>query len=143
MGSLESDFDGLKMALFEHCDRKDTGTLFVATDDNRSAQIVLFKGTLQGVACSGECNSTALKALASLTRLKFSFTPELIYPVPETLLPEQGQALLEVLGYQPGRTVTAAPEPTPSPRARSSTPRVENPHGSVTLRVYRGQVIRG
>jgi len=143
MGSLQTDFDGLKLAVFAHCDRGDTGTLFVATGDNRSAQIVLFKGGLQGIACSGEYNADALKSLAEQSQLKCSFTPDLVYPVPETLLPEQGQALLESLGYQPGKTVISASEPATASRGRSEEVAAKRPPSSVTLRVYRGQVIRG
>lgn len=146
MGSLQTDFDGLKLAVFAHCDRGDTGTLFVATGDNRSAQIVLFKGGLQGIACSGEYNAEALSSLAEQSQLKCSFTPELVYPVPETLLPEQGQALLESLGYQPGKAVISASEQASEPArvsaGRAGSAATKSPPSSVTLRVYRGQVIR-
>ncbi len=135
MGSLATDFSGLKRSLFELIGQQATGTLFVATVDNHSAQIVLSRGQLLGVAHNGRCNEAALAQLAAMTPLRFSFTPELIYPLMETLLPEQAEQLLQKLGYPvvpavETRRVEKA-EAAPSPVASGTT-----------LRVYRGRVIQ-
>ncbi|GAA0792599.1 hypothetical protein [Marinobacterium sediminicola] len=136
MGSLSADFSGFKTTLFELVDERATGTLFVATADNHSAQIVLSRGQLLGVAHHGMHNETALEQLAAMTPLRFSFTPELIYPLTETLLPEQGDRLLNTLGY---RKSSEHEERWHQNKAGLSAPVTS----STTLRVYRGRVIQG
>ncbi len=138
METGSAGFDALKKALFTRLDAGTTGTLFVATDDNHAAQIVLFKGQLLGLAYAGTSNADALSALMHLKTLRFSFTPELVYPLADTLLPDQSQRLLQGIGYRPQpKQVEAQPQPAPEPEPAEAAPR------SKTLRVYRGQVISG
>ncbi len=134
-----ANFKTLKQALFSRLDAQETGTLFVATDDNHAAQIVLFKGQLLGLAYAGMSNADALVALQSLPGLKFSFTPELVYPLADTLLPEQAQMLMRGIGYQPKQLEPEeeAPVEVAEPEVLEEAPR------SNTLRVYRGRVISG
>ncbi|GAA0694965.1 hypothetical protein GCM10009104_23150 [Marinobacterium maritimum] len=136
MASRAADFSGLKTSLFELIGQKATGTLFIATVDNHAAQIVLSRGQLLGVAHNGLCNEAALSQLAVMAPLRFSFTPDLIYPLMETLLPEQAEPLLLKLGFSAAPAIekhrVEVVEPAPSPVASSAT-----------LRVYRGRVIQG
>lgn len=96
----ESPLYGLWKTLFHNCEAGNTGTLFIATDQNRSGQIVVHKGRLIGAAYNGEYNLSALMALSYLQDARFSYSPDLIFPVPETLLPEESALLLEQLGFQ-------------------------------------------
>lgn len=137
MGSRTADFGGLKQAVFELIDQRATGTLFVATAENHAAQLVLFKGQLQGIAYAGVYNQAAVNQLAALGQLRFSFTPELIYPVAETLLPEQAELLLHQLGYREPKPPVPAGPAAPA----DSEPTAEQPRQ--TLRVYRGRVMVG
>ncbi len=136
MNSRAADFSGLKASLFELVEQGASGTLFVATADNHAAQIVLSRGQLLGVAHNGMHHQRALAQLAAMAPLRFSFTPELIYPLPEALLPEQAEQLLQGLGYgllpaaEHHQAERAEPVPPPEPV-------------STTLRIYRGRVIQG
>jgi len=145
MGTLAADFSALKASLFERVRQKASGTLFVATVDNHAAQIVLSRGQLLGVAHNGLCNESALNQLAATAPLRFSFTPELIYPLMETLLPEQAEQLLQRLGYSEadGETSTAELEAEPEIEPQAE-PADEPPAAAAgkTLRVYRGRVIQ-
>lgn len=96
----ESPLYELWKTLFYNCEAGSTGTLFIATDENRSGQIVLHKGRLIGAAYNGEYNLTALMTLTYLQDARFSYTPDLVFPIPETLLPEESALLLEQLGFQ-------------------------------------------
>ncbi|MBR9829081.1 MAG: hypothetical protein GYB41_10615 [Oceanospirillales bacterium] len=135
MSHITANFNGLKNTLFALVDKGASGTLFVATEDNHAAQIVLFKGRLQGAACNGCCNVAAFDRLATMAELRFAFTPELIYPVADTLLPEQGDQLLQQLGYVlPVKMLEDdAGCDLLGPAAQPQQ----------TLRVYRGRVITG
>ncbi len=137
MGTLAADFGGLKVTLFDLVRQKSTGTLFVATVDNHAAQIVLSQGQLLGIAHNGQYSEAALAQLAAMTPLRFSFTPELIYPLMETLLPEQAEQLLQRLGYS---AAPAVDKPRPERKAEPTPPQAST---SSTLRVYRGRVIQG
>jgi len=140
METGSADFAIFKTELFSRLDNSATGTLFVATGDNHAAQVVLFKGQLLGVAYCGRVNAAALTELSRLPGMRFSFTPELIYPLTETLLPAESRQLLMAMGYEPCETSPAADEApvieaAPEPAAKA--PR------RGTLRVYRGRVISG
>lgn len=137
MGSLEADFSRLKASLFELIGQGATGTLFVATVDNHAAQIVLSRGQLLGIAHNGLSNDAALRHLAAMAPLRFSFTPELIYPLMETLLPEQAEQLLQNLGY--GVTSAVDSGRVEVEEQEQAVPAVDT---GATLRVYRGRVIR-
>ncbi|WP_370298284.1 hypothetical protein [Pontibacterium sp.] len=114
--------------LFYNCETGNTGTLFIATDQNRSGQIVLHKGRLIGAAYNGEYNLSALMALSYLQDARFSYSPDLIFPVPETLLPEESALLLEQLGFQ---DYLNEPVSTPEPLAPpTDIPRAEHPDTS-------------
>lgn len=114
MSHLTTDFSGLKSTLFALVDKGASGTVFVATEDNRASQVVLLNGRLQGAACNGLYNVAAFDVLAAMAELRFSFTPELIYPVVDSLLPVQGERLLQQLGYSHPRLETEGFTLTPT-----------------------------
>lgn len=116
--------------LFYNCEAGNTGTLFIATDQNRSGQIVLHKGRLIGAAYNGEYNLSALMALSYLRDARFSYSPDLIFPVPKTLLPEESALLLEQLGFQDYLDEPVSkPEPVEVPEIPSHD---EHPHVSIS-----------
>ena len=88
-----------KNSLFTCCREKGSGSFFLATSDNRSAQVVLHQGNLIGVNYADMPASDALQALFAMSELRHSFQHELIYPVRETLLPDEATALLEGFGF--------------------------------------------
>jgi len=139
MGTLAADFGGLTAQLFELVQLRATGTLFVVSADNHAAQVVLSKGQLLGIAYNGLHNENAVAQLASLAPLRFSFTPELIYPLMETLLPDQAEQLLERLGYRDTPAVAHPLVEEDEPTASVAAP----DRSRAPLMVYRGRVIQG
>ncbi len=96
----DSPLYSLWLELFEHCHAGNTGTVFIATKENRSGQLVIHRGHLIGAAYGGEYNFQALSALSLLDNARYSYTPDLIFPIPETLLPDDATTLLDQLGFQ-------------------------------------------
>ena len=96
----DSPLYSLWLELFEHCHAGDTGTVFIATQENRSGQLVIHRGHLIGAAYGGEYNYQALSALSVLDNARYSYTADLIFPIPETLLPDDATILLDQLGFQ-------------------------------------------
>ncbi|GGB94436.1 hypothetical protein GCM10011352_20610 [Marinobacterium zhoushanense] len=97
--STPTDVLALWNALFETCHQERSGTFFLACADNKSGQVVLHNGHLIGICYAGEYGERAIDRLTVTQQLRFSFTADLIFPVAETLLPEQAAALLRGLGY--------------------------------------------
>lgn len=134
MGNTAASFDTFKTTLFKLCDQGATGTLFIVTVDNHAAQVVLAAGRLAGIACKGLYHAAALAELAGMVRLRFSFTPDLIYPLEYPLAAGQSEVLLHGLGY----AATAVTEGRPVATA-GSAPQAVSPVRP--LRIYRGRVI--
>ncbi len=130
--STPNETEALWHALFDHCESKRSGTFFLACADNKSGQIVLHNGQMLGLTYAHENGDQAVDGLNNAQGLKFSFSADLIFPLQETLLPDQAQALLKRLGiaeYQ-----QESPEP-------AETAAVEAP--SKPVRIYRGRVVQG
>ncbi|TCK08403.1 hypothetical protein [Marinobacterium mangrovicola] len=130
--NMANETEALWHALFDHCESERSGTFFLACADNKSGQIVLHNGQILGLTYAGETGDQAVKALNLASALRFSFTADLIFPLQETLLPEQAQALLLQLGiadYQNSQPETV------------EQPKVSAPRRSV--RIYRGRVVQG
>lgn len=120
--------------IFNHCRQASTGTIFVVTGENRSGQIVIHKGQLIGIAYGGDANMQALKQLALQKSLRHSFTPQLIFPVAETLVPETAGQLLKAMGFvehhQPVHKTPKEPKQA-QPAVKQDKP----------VRIYRGQIV--
>lgn len=139
----DSPLYSLWLDLFKHCDEGDTGTLFIATTENRSGQLVIHRGHLIGAAYGGKYNFQALSALSVLDDARYSYTPDLIFPIPETLLPVDAKTLLDQLGFQhylqdlanPTSTDAVAAETlTTSPASDSpESDKTENPPAPPTI----------
>lgn len=135
MGTLIAT-DSLWQAVLEHSVCERTGTFFLACAANKSGQIVLNKGQLLGITYAGETGKEAVAALKQAKALRFSFNDDLIFPVQETLLPDQSEALLNGLGlaeYAKEHPSVAAQEKTEVPPMEAKKP----------VRIYRGRVVQG
>lgn len=134
-----SELQNLYEAIFSKCHQQATGTFFLASDSNRSGQVVLHQGTLLGISYGGDYNRKAVESLLQQSSLRHSFTAELVYPVAETLLPDSAEELLLEMGMA---AMPAAndepviePEPAPEPEPESA------PQSKRSVRIYRGQIV--
>lgn len=128
----------LYQAIFTYCEQSATGTLFLVTAENRSGQVVFHQGQLLGLSYGGEHSEKALEGLYQQTSLRQSFTNNLIFPLPETLLPEDSVALLEVMGISQS-LAKAEDTDSPEPVVDAVTEKVSKPK---SRRIYRGQVVQ-
>ena len=87
-------------SLFECCRDAKTGSLFIATKENKAGQVVVKDGILVGIAYAGLCNHEAVEKLESVGELRFSFTPGVQFPLKETLTEEASAELLQAMGYE-------------------------------------------
>lgn len=122
----------LYLDIFAKCSSAVSGTWFLASEENRSGQVVIHNGQLLGISYGGEANSKALESLLKLQTVRHSFTPELIYPVPETLFPEDARDLLEMMGWEDSKGTQQ--HETVEEKA------IDVP-ATKTVRIYRGQVV--
>jgi len=136
------DAKGTWKPLFAYCEDKRTGTLFIATHENKAGQIVLSLGRLVGVAYSGLVNEQAISKLtdiASTSELRFSFSSDLQYPLIYVLDASESEALLKEMGY------VAAPEPQVALMEMDSSSDTEEvlpeAKSRKSERIYRGQKV--
>lgn len=130
----------LYQTIFTYCKESATGTLFLVTAENRSGQVVFHQGALLGLSYGGESNERALIGLLEQPSLRQSFTDNLIFPLSETLLPEDSIALLEAMGMMASQgyediEVIEHPETIVENAAETITK-------PKTQRIYRGQVVK-
>ncbi len=130
--SIPNETEALWYALFDHCKSERTGTFFLACADNKSGQVVLHNGQILGLTYAGENGEPAVEALNQARGLRFSFTDDLIFPLQETLLPDQAQTLLRQLGMADSQ----GPQLEPAVQEKTEVPRR-------SVRIYRGRVVQG
>ncbi len=87
-------------SLFKHCLEQATGTLFIATEDNRSCQIVLKQGALTKVSYGQDKDHSALNLLKSLNTGRYSFSSNLILPMDDAATIENSAEALNFLGFE-------------------------------------------
>lgn len=122
--------------IFSYSQQPSTGTLFLATDENRSGQVVFHQGALLGVSYAGEANHRAISLLAEQSSIRLSFTENLIFPLPETLLPEDSSEMLLLMG------LAAEPEKAPQTEVLQAAVEPIAETRPKKQRIYRGQVVR-
>jgi len=121
----------LENTLLKVCREKLTGTVFIASESNRSGQIVINQGALIGLNYCGLNNEEAFNTLVNSQNLRCSFTPDLLFPIAESLQPEAALHLLEKIGYSEEIIETEqAPIEEPDEIAEE-----------VNTVIYRGQVV--
>jgi len=142
-------------SLFRHHFNCVDGTFFLATDSNRSAQVVLNQGELVGINFGDLPASEALSNLLLQQSLRHSFSVDLKYPVTHPLSAAEGKILLERFGYreyranrQAEKAAALAEQATIHAKTRQLMYRgqkilQEAPQrqSATSARVYRGQTI--
>lgn len=86
--------------LFNYCLKKATGTFFVATEDNKSCQIVIEQGDLTKSAFSQLKGVAALMEFKKLKSGRFSFTKNLILPLGDSAKINNSDLVLNRLGIE-------------------------------------------
>lgn len=130
----------LYQTIFSNCKQSVTGTLFLVSDENRSGQVVFHQGQLLGLSYGGATNGQALACLAEQSSLRQSFTDNLIFPLTDTLLPVDAQALLLSMGMPEAEAETSVVgEPADTNDSEGETEVTEKPKSQ---RIYRGQVVK-
>jgi len=89
----------LLKTLFEAIHSRQCGTYFVVTEENKSAQIVIGNGQLLSAGYAGLLADKALLQVLASSEIRFSFSPDLIFPLPQALTEAESEYLLEQLGY--------------------------------------------
>ncbi|MEE9425225.1 MAG: hypothetical protein V3V18_09635 [Methylococcales bacterium] len=87
-------------AIFKCCLEKTTGTFFVATEDNRSCQIVIEQGIVTSSSFSERRGFHAIIELQKLKTARFSFSKNLILPMDDSAKISDSVAVLKQLGFE-------------------------------------------
>ena len=95
-----SSVSDLWKGVFEHCIKGDTGSYFLASDENKSGQVVVENGRLVTVVYAGAFAQEAVEKLKALKSLKFSFSPDLVFPSALKLSEHEAEVLLDSLGFE-------------------------------------------
>lgn len=137
-------------AVFYHCSQGATGTLFISCD-NKAGQIVIHKGNLIAVGYNGCFSRTAAEQISALAMPRHAFTADLIFPLRETLLPDDAHALLNDMGYsryllhslaESATDQSAGEQDDVNGTATEDTLTPDTvPDADTAKRIYRGQVL--
>ena len=131
-----------KVSLFKHCYDRASGTFFVKTTDNRSAQILLENGIIRGANYADYSSYDALVEIMSQDEIKYSYTADLPFPIRHPLTASQAVSFLDEHGYMEfmDEQEALAIQETEAANALDQ----EDNHPKTTnrkKRYYRGQVI--
>ena len=90
----------LQEFLFNHCDKRDSGTVFITTKHNKSCQVSIARGQITAFSLGAKKGIDAVKELSSCGCLKAYFDPRLKdMPLGEKAKIESSDAVLLRLGY--------------------------------------------
>lgn len=128
-----------KGALLTRCQADASGSFFLATNDNRSAQVVLQEGKLLGVNYLGLPAVDALEALLAMSGLRHTFQAELLYPLHETLQPGLTESLLQRLKVESEEAEVTKRESIALERSECVQNDSVETHAKVLM--YRGQKV--
>ena len=130
----------LRNTLFEQCYQRTTGTFFVTTQDNRSAQILVEEGIIKGANYAELTSYEALTTLMSQSDLPFSFSQDLAFPIRQPLSDTETNAFLEEFGYMEFLNRQKAVEKELAEMADAAKQITEEANNT---RYYRGQAVKG
>lgn len=85
--------------LFIHCAKEKSGTLSIATNNNKSCQIIINKGEIIAVTMSRLMGIEAIRELLEIGFTRASFNQDLELPFKEEARITSSMNLLESLGY--------------------------------------------
>lgn len=134
---MNTQSTALKTAFFQHCYQRSTGTIFISTPDNRSAQVVLNDGIVQGANYVDQPSYDALNVLLDMEDIRFSFNAGLLFPVRIPLSGSQSITLLEEQGYMGFLQQQALLEQEQLNEADAEPEKTAD-----EVRYYRGQVVQ-
>lgn len=142
--------------LFLHCKKKETGTLFITSSENRSCQVVLKAGEILSMCFGTMMGNEVANSIHKMRVERFSFKKGLVLPMPDQAIVTLSSKILQAFGYQKSEnsqdstspveikkqvkmyrgnviqdTLSEKVEPITEPKAKNKKP----------LRIYRGQVI--
>ncbi len=90
------------------CDRKTTGSLFITTSSNRSAQMMFDSGRIVYIYCSNKRGSDAVQMMSSIDSGKFRFQEGPV-PAQSENLPPTSEILKTLIGFAQGAKADSAP----------------------------------
>jgi len=123
----ESNSDAtLETCLFKHCREGRTGTVSIATNNNKSCQIVITKGEIIAVTLARFQGYDAIEELLKVGFKRASFNQDLQLPFKEAARIDSSHQLLKTLGFD----FTDASSKQSSKSKPTSAPKM-----------YRGQII--
>lgn len=100
----------LKEFLFDRCDKRESGTVFITTKHNKSCQVSITRGQITAFSLGSRKGVDAVKELSSSGCLKASFDSRLKnMPLGENAKIESSDAALLCLGYI-AKVVVAPPK---------------------------------
>ena len=132
----ESNSDAtLETCLFKQCEEGRTGTVSIATNNNKSCQIVITNGEIIAVTLARLKGYDAINELLKVGFKRASFNQDLQLPFKEDARIDSSHKLLIKLGYD---SFNVKPKESEN-NENSSKPDEKNPS---TQRMYRGQIIK-
>lgn len=99
-------FSEIILEIGKICKQKATGTLFVSTSDNRSAQIMLDRGEIVFVFFSGKRGQEALMLMSKIEEGRFRFQEGGV--VARRMALPSNQEILQALSGAPSQSVTSS-----------------------------------
>ncbi len=116
----------LETSLFKYCLEGKTGTLSIATNDNKSCQIIINNGEIIAVTLARLKGIDAINKLIEVGFSRATFNQDLQLPFKEEARIESSHKLLVSLGYDSYQTNSDIEEDKPTKSSK---------------RMYRGQII--
>ena len=89
----------LANSLFQLCSQQSTGTLFILTDDNVSAQFLLEDSVITNFSFDNNSGDIALEAFKNATYNKSQFIENYQFPLTKSARIECSNSLLSELGF--------------------------------------------
>ena len=98
--SPENTLKILKESLFDHCDKGESGAVFITTTHKKSCQITIFKGQITAFSLGTLKGMDAVRELVNCGCAKASFDPRLgNMPLGDKAKIESSDTALTCLGY--------------------------------------------
>lgn len=136
-----TDIENMLSALFNVCLEQSTGTFFVATEDNKSCQIVIERGVLTMSSFGQDKGLAALIEFKALKTGRFSFSSNLVLPMDESATIQHSPEALEFLGYEKYQQALRTPAVEPESEVAEPVPEMATRTERRIVRMYRGQPI--
>ena len=137
MSNQSDTTETLNSNLFKHCAEGKTGTISIATNNNKSCQIVLKNGEILAVTMSRLKGLEAVKELLKVGIKRAALNQNLDLPFSEEARIESSDKLLRSLGYNQSSFTDFDPKELKKSNASTETEDIKE----APKRMYRGQII--